>query len=163
MGKSARFLYRTPVPAGFENRAAFLIGFFGLVVFLGGRVNGLFFWLVSLTGGFVVYYLFKEWNVKKYVTVDLYRTLLVGGLLLVLSSSLGSSMKFWPDLSFQKDTIVEVQSSAVNIREAGTTSSSIIATAQRGEKLKVIDKSGSWYKVETESGTTGWVHASLVK
>ena len=62
-----------------------------------------------------------------------------------------------------KDTTVEVQSSAVNIREAGTTSSNIISTAQRGEKLKMIDKSGSWYKVETESGTTGWVHASLVK
>ena len=63
----------------------------------------------------------------------------------------------------KRDTTVEVQSSAVNIREAGTTSSNIISTAQRGEKLKVIDKSGSWYKVETESGTTGWVHASLVK
>ncbi len=141
----------------------FLIGFFGLVVFLGGRVNGFFFWLVSLTGGFVVYSLFKKWNVKRYVTVDLYRTLLVCGLLLVLSSSLGSSMKFWPELPFQKDTVVEVQSSAVNIREAGTTSSNIISTAQRGEKLKMIDKNGSWYKVETESGTTGWVHASLVK
>ena len=141
----------------------FLIGFFVLVVFLEGRVNGFFFWLISLTGGSVVYYLFKKWNLKKYITVDLYRTLLVGGLLFVLSSSLGSSMKFWPELSFQKDTTVEVQSSAVNIREAGTTSSSIIATAQRGEKLKVTDKSGSWYQVETESGTTGWVHASLVK
>jgi len=144
----------------------FLIGFFVLIVFLEGRVNGFFFWLISLTGGFVVYYLFKKWNLKKYVTVDLYRTLLVGGLLLVLGSSLGSSMKFWPELSFQKDTkdtTVEVQSSAVNIREAGTTSSNIISTAQRGEKLKMIDKSGSWYKVETESGTTGWVHASLVK
>ena len=144
----------------------FLIGFFVLVVFLGGRVNGFFFWLISLTGGFVVYYLFKKWNVKKYVTVDLYCTLLVCGLLFVLSSGLGISMNFWPDLSFQKDTkdtTVEVQSSAVNIREAGTTSSSIISTARRGEKLKVIDESGSWYNVETESGTTGWVHASLVK
>ena len=72
-------------------------------------------------------------------------------------------MKFWPELSFQKDTVVEVQSSAANIREAATTNSSVISTAQRGEKLKVTDKTGSWYKVETESGTTGWVHVSLVK
>ena len=141
----------------------FLIGFLVLVVFLGSRVNGVFFWLISLTGGFVVYYLFKAWNVKKYVTVDLYCTLLVCGLLFVLSSSLGSSMNFWPDLSFLTATTVEVQSSVVNIREAGTMSSSIISTAQRGEKLKVIDLIGSWYNVETESGTTGWVHVSLVK
>ncbi len=144
----------------------FLIGFFALILFLGGTINGFFFWLISLTGGLAVSYLFKKWHLKKYVTVDLYRTLLVCGLLLILSSSLGSSMTFWPDLSFQKDTkdtTVEVQSSAVNIREAGTTSSSIISNARRGEKLKVIDKSGSWYKVETESGTTGWVHVSLVK
>ena len=141
----------------------FLIGFFVLGVFLGSRVNGVFFWPISLTGGFVVYYLFKKWNVKKYVTVDFYGTLLVCGLLFVMSSSLGSSMTFWPELSFLRDTTVEVQSSAVNIREAGTISSSIISTAQRGEKLKVIDLIGSWYHIETESGTSGWVHASLVK
>ncbi len=141
----------------------FLIGFLGLVLFLGGKVSGLVFWLSSLTGGFVVYYLFKEWHVKKYVTIDLYCTLLVCGLLFVLSSSLGSSMNFWPDLSFLTATTVEVQSSAVNIREAATMSSSIISTAQRGEKLKVINLIGSWYNVETESGTTGWVHVSLVK
>jgi hypothetical protein len=141
----------------------FLIGFFVLGVFLGSRVNGVFFWPISLTGGFVVYYLFKKWNVKKYVTVDLYCTLLVCGLLFVLSSGLGISMNFWPDLSFLTATTVEVQSSTVNIREIGTISSSIISTAQRGEKLKVIDLIGSWYHVETESGTSGWVHVSLVK
>ncbi len=144
----------------------FLIGFLGLVLFLGGKVSGFVFWLSSLAGGFVVYYLFKKWNLKKYVTVDLYGTLLVFGLITILSSSLGSSAKFWPELSFLKGTTVttvEVQSSAVNIREAPTTNSSILSTAQRAERLTVIDQSGSWYNVETGSGTTGWVHASLVK
>ncbi len=75
-------------------------------------------------------------------------------------------MDFLPDASSLKgtsqDTYVEVQSSSVNIREAPTTDSSIVFTAQRGDELKVIDKRGTWYKVRTWSGTTGWVRASLV-
>jgi len=98
---------------------------------------------------------------KKYIK-GLSRTLLASGLLLVLTSSLGCS-KVSGIVPFKGDPTVEVQSSAVNIRAAATTSSKIITTVKRGEKLKVTDKTESWYKIKTKSGQTGWVHASLVK
>jgi N-acetylmuramoyl-L-alanine amidase len=56
-----------------------------------------------------------------------------------------------------------VQSSTVNIRQSATTNSKIITTVKRGDKLKVTDKTASWYKIKTKAGKTGWVHASLVK
>ena len=40
----------------------FLIGFLCLVLFLVGKVRGFVFWLSSLAGGCVVYYLFTKWN-----------------------------------------------------------------------------------------------------
>jgi len=98
---------------------------------------------------------------KKHIT-GLSRALFASGLLLVLTSSLGCS-KVSGIVPFRGDPTVQVQSSAVNIREAATTSSKIIATVKRGDKLKVTDKTESWYKIKTKSGKTGWVHASLVK
>ena len=102
-------------------------------------------------------------TLRKYFTVGLSRTLLICSLLLFLTSSLGCSSKLWRTMTFQGDPTVEVQGSAVNIRAAATTSSSILTTAKRGEKLQVLDETGSWYQIKTKSGTTGWVHASLVK
>ena len=140
----------------------FLIGFFALTLLLNGKVSGLVFWIISLAGGFVVYNLFKKWNLKKYVTVDLYRSILVLGLIIVLLGSLGNSGGFWPDFSFAKAS-VEVQGSVANIREAPTTNSAVVTTVQQGNRLKVIERSGDWYRVETPSGKTGWLHANLVK
>ena len=139
-----------------------LISFFVLILFLRSKASGLVFWLVSLLGSFLIYFLFDKWNLKKYVTLNLYRTVLLFGIIMVLASSLGSSTKFWPELSFLKSGI-EVQASAAMIREAPTTNSEVVATAYRGEDLKVLDKNESWYKVQTESGKTGWIHSSVVK
>ncbi len=58
---------------------------------------------------------------KKYTT-GLSRTLFASGLLLVLTSSLGCS-KVSGIVPFKGDPTIEVQGSAVNIREAATTSS----------------------------------------
>jgi uncharacterized protein YgiM (DUF1202 family) len=98
---------------------------------------------------------------KKYLT-GLSRTLFAGGLLLVLTSSLGCS-KVSSINPFKGDPTVQVQSSTVNIRQSATTNSKIITTVKRGDKLKVTDKTESWYKIKTKAGKTGWVHASLVK
>ncbi len=98
---------------------------------------------------------------KKHTT-GLSRILFAGGLLLVLTGSLGCS-KVSSVNPFKGDPTVEVQSSAVNIREAATTSSKIITTAKRGDELKVTDKTESWFKIKTKAGQTGWVHATLVK
>ena len=98
---------------------------------------------------------------NKFVT-GISRTLFATGLLLVLTGSLGCS-KMSGIVPFRGNPTIEVQSSAVNIREAATTSSKIITTVKRGDKLKVTDKTEFWYKIKTEAGQTGWVHASLVK
>ncbi len=105
----------------------------------------------------------RKCNLKNYLRAGLSRTLLSIGLLLVLSSSLGCSTKVWRVMTFQNDDTVQVQGSTVNIRQAATTNSRVISTVKRGDKLEVIKKSGSWYQIKTESGRTGWVHASLVK
>ncbi len=98
---------------------------------------------------------------KKYLT-GFSRTLFAGGLLLVLTSSLGCS-KVSGILPFTGGPTVQVQSATVNIRQSATTNSKIITTVKRGDKLKVTDKTKSWYKIKTQAGKTGWVHASLVK
>jgi hypothetical protein len=138
---------------------AVLIGFFVSVSLLGGTVYEFSFWVTALIVGFLL------WNVN-HVSVDLFRILMALCLIIILNSSLGRPMNFLPDASSLKgtsqDTTVEVRSSAVNIREAPNTDSGIVFTAQQGDELKVIDKRGSWYKVRTGSGTTGWVHSSLV-
>ena len=105
----------------------------------------------------------RKCNLKSYLRAGLSRTLLSIGLLMVLSSSLGCSTKVWRVMTFQNDDTVQVQGSSVNIRQAATTNSRVISTVKRGDKLEVIKKSGSWYQIKTESGGTGWVHASLVK
>ena len=136
-----------------------LIGFFVSVFFLEGTVNEFGFWVTVLIVGFLL------WNVN-HVSVGLFRILLAFCLIIILNSSLGRPMNFLPDASSLKgtsqETYVEVRSSSVNIQEAPTTNSSIVFTARRGDELKVIDKRGAWYKVRTGSGTTGWVHSSLV-
>ena len=139
-----------------------LVSFFVLVLFLRGKSVGLIFWLVSLVGGFLIYSLFKKWNLKKYITVDLYRTVLVFGIIIILVSSLGSTGKFWPNISFMKSG-VEVQSSSAIVRVLPATNSDIVTTVYQGEDLKVLGKRGAWYKVTTESGRTGWIHSSVVK
>ncbi len=136
-----------------------LIGFFVAVFFLEGTVYEFGFWVTVLIVGFLL------WNVN-HVSVGLFRILLAFCLIIILNSSLGRPMNFLPDASSLKgtsqNTYVEARSSSVNIREAPNTDSSIVFTAQRGDELKVIDKRGPWYKVRTWSGTTGWVHSSLV-
>ncbi|OGC76186.1 MAG: hypothetical protein A2Z27_05835 [candidate division Zixibacteria bacterium RBG_16_50_21] len=139
-----------------------LVSFFALILFLRGKATGLIFWLVSVGGGFLVYLLLKKWNVRKYLTVDMYRTVLVIGVTIILVASLDSSMKFWPDISLGKGGL-EVAVSAAVIREGPSTGSDVVTTVNQGADLKILEQKGSWYRVRTESGQTGWVHASLVK
>jgi hypothetical protein len=136
-----------------------LIGFFVSVSLLGGKVDEFAFWVTALIVGFFL------WNLTS-IAAGFYRMLPVLSLIFVLNTVLGDSAQFLSEPSFlkdtTKDTTIEVRSSAVNIREAPTTDSSIVFTAQQGDELKVIDRRGSWYKVRTWSGTTGWVPSSLV-
>ena len=144
-----------------------LIGLFTVVIFLRENASGLVFLLGSMMSGFAVYSLFKKWQLNKYMTVDLYRTTLIFGLVLVLSGISFDSEKFWPDLSASaksgssKGSVV-VKRPVANIRQEPTTDSPIITTAHNGEKLKLLERRGAWYRVKTQSGQSGWVYSSLV-
>lgn len=49
-----------------------------------------------------------------------------------------------------------------NIRSAATVESKIVVTLKLGDKLRVIEKRGSWYKVKLPRKRIGWVHRSVV-
>jgi hypothetical protein len=54
---------------------------------------------------------------------------------------------------------VEVLADALRLRETPNMSAGTITTLKRGAKLKVLEKSGDWYKVRTEGGQLGWAKA----
>ena len=143
----------------------FLIGLFGVAYFLKHNSSGLVFLLGSAAGAFAVYHLFNKWGLRKYVTLDLYRAVLVFGIVVILSSTQFDSTSFWPQMSIANDgsSRVVVQSPIANIRQEPTTTSGVVTRAHSGEKLKVLEKQDSWYRVQTESGSKGWIFASLVK
>ncbi|MDR9503679.1 SH3 domain-containing protein [Brevibacillus agri] len=55
-----------------------------------------------------------------------------------------------------------VQTDGLNLRSESNTSSAILATLPIGSKLKVLEKQGDWYRVQTSAGKTGWVAGWLV-
>ncbi|WP_173598616.1 SH3 domain-containing protein [Brevibacillus sp. HD3.3A] len=55
-----------------------------------------------------------------------------------------------------------VQTDGLNLRSQSNTSSAILATLPVGSKLKVLEKQGEWYRVQTSAGQTGWVAGWLV-
>lgn len=140
----------------------FLVLLFALVLFLRNRASGLIFLAGTAAAGFSVYFLFAKWNLRKFVTVDLYRAALLGGLLVILSSARVDSARFWPAIPGFRSGTVTVRSATANIREAPTTASSVVTSARSGDRLTVMEKDGSWYRVRTADGRVGWVNLDLV-
>lgn len=56
----------------------------------------------------------------------------------------------------------EVTASSLSVRASATTSSKIITTLKKGTKIAVVQKSNSWYKINTSKGY-GWVSSKYVK
>ncbi len=54
---------------------------------------------------------------------------------------------------------VSVLADALRLRSSPSTSADTITTLKRGATLKVIEKSGDWYKVRTAAGQLGWAKA----
>lgn len=139
----------------------FLVGLFALIYFLKNNTSGFVFYLSTASCAFVVYFMFEKWNLTKYVTVDLYRLVLFMGVIMILiSGPFGSTGHFANQPG--AGSRVEVQASTVNIRQKPNTKSDVVAKVKKGEKLKVLQNKGTWYKVETASGEKGWVYSSLV-
>lgn len=49
-----------------------------------------------------------------------------------------------------------------NIRSEATVESKIVITLREGDRLKVIEKKGNWYKVRLSDKRIGWAHKSVV-
>lgn len=137
-----------------------LLLFFVLIVSLRVMGNWLLFWSVALVGGAFAFVLLKRSSFRRHVTIDLYRAVLVFGLAIVLSTAVGRPTSSGPRGLASK---VRVQRPVVNIRASATTDSRVVTTARKGDRLSVLDRQGSWYKIQTAEGQTGWVYAELVK
>jgi hypothetical protein len=138
---------------------AFLL-FFAFVATLRIMGNGPLFWAGSIAAGFVAYSLLKRSSYRYYVTVDLYRAVLVLGLVIMMSGAISAPQSGWSLFSSKR---VEVVAPSANIRASASTDSPVVATASSGDKLSLIEKQGAWYHVKMKDGQTGWVHESVVK
>jgi cell wall-associated NlpC family hydrolase len=49
-----------------------------------------------------------------------------------------------------------------NLRNGPSTSYARIGTLKQGQTVRLLGRSGDWFKVETKAGATGWVHSELV-
>jgi cell wall-associated NlpC family hydrolase len=66
----------------------------------------------------------------------------------------------WVYAEYIKETSLgtgTVTGDGVNLRSEAKTSSKVLDTLDKGQKVTVISTSGEWFKVKTSSGTTGWV------
>jgi hypothetical protein len=160
-GERIRRVIAAPqMAAGFKTVLPSFLLFFAFIATLRIIGNGPLFWAGSLAAGFVAYSLLKKSAFRYYVTVDLYRAALIVGLVIMMSGAASTPLSGWSMFSTDR---VEVVSSVANIRESATTDSRIVATANDGDKLTVLERRGAWYKVKTSDGQTGWVYSSLVK
>lgn len=149
-GPQARVGIKTVLPA-------FLL-FFAFIATLRVIGNGPLFWIGSIAAGVVAYSVLERSRLRHYVTVDLYRAVLILGLIVMMSGAISAPSSGW---SLFADR-VEVVRPLANIRASATTDSRVVATATQGDKLTVLEKQGSWYRVK-KNGQTGWIHSSLVE
>ena len=137
---------------------AFLL-FFAFLATLRILGNGPLFWAGSIAGGVVAYSILKKTSYKHYATVELYRAVLIVGLLILMSGAIRVPLSGW---SIASGNRVEVVRPLANIRESASTDSRIVVTAKAGDKLTVLEKQAEWYRVKTADGQSGWLHSSLV-
>jgi len=136
------------------------LALFGLMAVFRMLDNQILFWSFTAAGFAGIYALFNRLAIKRLITIDLYRFVLIFGLVSVMAGVLSEPSTWWPEPNSGQ---VQVLASTVNIRASNTTQSTVLATAHRGEKLDIVEKRNSWYKIETSDGQEGWVYASLVR
>ena len=64
---------------------------------------------------------------------------------------------------FSANQHIEITAYRANIRDAATTSSSLVVTARRGDIFELLGESQSWYQVRLFSGEVRHIHQSLAK
>ncbi len=55
-----------------------------------------------------------------------------------------------------------VSASVLNLRSDPGTSSKVIGSMTRGDKLNILESSGDWLKVKTSDGETGWAYSQYI-
>lgn len=55
-----------------------------------------------------------------------------------------------------------VSASVLNLRSDPGTSSKVIGSMTRGDKLSILESSGDWLKVKTSDGETGWAYSQYI-
>lgn len=58
---------------------------------------------------------------------------------------------------------VRVTAATLNVRDEASTTSAILASVKKGEKLVLLRGDGSWYKVRLSTGVDGWVSSKHVR
>ena len=74
---------------------------------------------------------------------------------------LGAALLALVTLTAQAQTMVSIQGSTVNMREAPSTRSAVLWELRRGYPLQVTQRKGNWLAVKDFEGDTGWVARSL--
>jgi SH3-like domain-containing protein len=60
------------------------------------------------------------------------------------------------------DTVIVNSGKSINMRSGPSTKDSVVADVERGVVLTRISEEGDWTNVRHSSGTTGWIHNSLL-
>jgi SH3-like domain-containing protein len=60
------------------------------------------------------------------------------------------------------DTVIVNSGKSINMRSGPSTKDAIVADVERGVVLTRISEEGDWTNVRHSSGTTGWIHNSLL-
>lgn len=58
---------------------------------------------------------------------------------------------------------VQTNGGSVNVRSKASSSSSKVGTAYNGQRLTLSGKSGSWFRVKTSSGLSGYIYSTYVR
>jgi uncharacterized protein YgiM (DUF1202 family) len=82
---------------------------------------------------------------------------------LVLLFSLMTVQARDTEASTGKDGLVVTKGAPVNIRAGKGTNTAIVDKAKNGEKLRVLESAGEWYKVKLSNGKTGYIRSDFLK
>ncbi|MDR3089738.1 MAG: SH3 domain-containing protein [Desulfobulbaceae bacterium] len=66
------------------------------------------------------------------------------------------------DMTDNAKTVIVISKSSVNMRQEPSTKSGKVADVESGVVLQLIGAKGDWRQVKHSSGTSGWLHESLV-
>ena len=64
--------------------------------------------------------------------------------------------------SDRKAGVVSVSSGGLNVRSGASTSSAVVGTLSKGSYVTLLEKSGSWWKVEYANGKYGYCHGDYI-